>query len=289
MDPELPAAGAHPGPGPAELTRRMTTSPDPRRRDVYSVASAGETIYAEATGAGRPVVLCHGLGGNHAIWWRQVDTFARDHRVVTWDQRGFGNSTAVTSDVSIEAAAADLLAVLTELDLRGACVVGQSMGAFTALRAALTEPARFGALVISTSLVAAPREHTEALNAATGTRSWRDQHPVVSDQFSASHPDLVVLYNLISSFGAKPTSAAMIAHMADANFTDTELARLAVPVSFAAAELDQFCPPAVMRYAQKRFRDATMHVLAGASHSAYYEAPAAWNELVLALADGRLR
>jgi 3-oxoadipate enol-lactonase len=267
----------------------MTISPDPRRRDVYRVASGGETIYAEATGAGRPVVLCHGLGGNHAIWWRQVDSFARGHRVVTWDQRGFGNSTAITGDVSIEAAAADLLALIAELDLRDACVVGQSMGAFTALRAALTEPARFGALVISTSLVATPREHTVALNAATGTRSGRDQHPVVSDQFSVSNPDLVVLYNLISSFGTKPTSAAMIAHMADAEFTDTELAELAVPTTFVAAELDQFCPPAVMQYAHKRFRDATMHILPGASHSAYYEAPAAWNDLVLAIADGRLR
>ena len=267
----------------------MTTSADPRRRDVYSVASGGETIYAEATGSGRPVVLCHGLGGNHAIWWRQVDTFARSHRVVIWDQRGFGNSTAGTGDVSIEAAAADLLAVLAELDLRDACVVGQSMGAFTALRAALTDPARFGALVISTSLVAAPREHTEALNAASGTRSGRDQHSVVSDHFSASHPDFVVLYNLISSFGVKPTAAAMIQHMADATFTDAELQQIAVPVSFLAAESDEFCPPEVMQLAQKRFSDATMHTLPGTSHSAYYEDPMAWNNLVLAIADGRMQ
>lgn len=267
----------------------MTVPVDPRRRDIYRVTSGRETIYAEATGHGRPIVLCHGLGGNHAIWWRQVDTFARGHRVVTWDHRGFGNSTSTTGDVSIEAAAADLLAVLAELDLRDACVVGQSMGAFTALRAALTDPRRFGALVISTSLAATPREHTEALNAATGTRSGRDQHPVVSDRFSASDPDLVVLYNLISSFGAKPSSAAMIAHMADADFTDAELQHLAVPVSFVAAGNDEICPPGVMQYAQKRFRDATMHVLAGASHSAYYEVPAVWNDVVLAIADGRLR
>jgi pimeloyl-ACP methyl ester carboxylesterase len=267
----------------------MTTVADPRRREVYSVASGGESIYAEATGDGRPLVLCHGLGGNHAIWWRQVHTFAQHHRVVTWDQRGFGNSTANTGEVSIEAAAGDLLAVLAELDLRDACVVGQSMGAFTALRAALTDPTRIGSLVISTSLVATPREHTEALNTAVGTRSGRDQHPVVSDAFSAAEPDLVVLYNLISSFGQKPTSAAMLAHMADAEFTDAELAALAVPVSFVAAELDDFCPPGVMQYAQKRFTDATMQVIEGTSHSAYFEDPQAWNRIVLALASGRPR
>jgi 3-oxoadipate enol-lactonase len=266
-----------------------TTSTDPRKREVHAIASQGETIYAEATGSGRPLVLCHGLGGNHAIWWRQVHTLAADHRVVTWDQRGFGNSTAVTSDVSIEAAAADLLAILNELQLQDAVVIGQSMGAFTALRAALTDPTRIGALIISTSLVATPRLHTEALNAAVGTRSGRDQHPVVSDEFSATEPDLVVLYNLISSFGQKPTSAAMLAHMADAEFSDDALQALRVPVSFIAAEDDPFCPPAVMQYAQKRFPDATMHVVDGASHSVYYEQPQAWNDLVSAIADGELR
>jgi 3-oxoadipate enol-lactonase len=259
---------------------------DPRQRDRYAIASQGETIYAEATGSGRPLVLCHGLGGNHAIWWRQVHPLAAGHRVVTWDQRGFGNSTADTGDVSIAAAAADLLAILAELELTDAVVVGQSMGAFTALRAALTDPSRFGSLIISTSLVATPREHTDALNAAVGTRSGRDQHPVVSDGFSAAEPDLVVLYNLISSFGAKPTSAAMLAHMAAAEFSDDELQTLAVPVDFIAAEHDPFCPPQVMQYAQKRFAGATMHVLDGASHSVYYEQPQVWNDLVAAIADG---
>jgi pimeloyl-ACP methyl ester carboxylesterase len=267
----------------------MTASTDPRARDVHVIASQGETIYAESTGRGRPLVLCHGLGGNHAIWWRQVHTLAAGHRVVTWDQRGFGNSTAVTGDVSISAAAADLLAILTELQLADAVVVGQSMGAFTALRAALIDPSRISSLVISTSLVATPRAHTEALNAAVGTRSGRDQHPVVSDQFSAAEPDLVILYNLIASFGQKPTSAAMLAHMAEAEFGDDELEALRIPVSFIAAEHDPFCPPDVMQYAKKRFANATMHVIGGASHSVYYENPQAWNDLVSAIADGELR
>jgi 3-oxoadipate enol-lactonase len=267
----------------------MSEMPDPRTRSVHAVASGGETIYAEATGAGRPVVLCHGLGGNHAIWWRQVHAFAAGHRIVTWDQRGFGNSTSLSGDVSIEAAAGDLLTLLAELDLSDSVVIGQSMGAFTGLRAALTDASRIGSLIVSTSLVATPREHTEALNAAVGTRSGRDQHPVVSDEFSAEHPELVVLYNLISSFGQKPTSAAMLGHMAQAEFTDDELRGLDVPVAFVAAEGDIFCPPDVMQHAQKRFRDASMHVLAGASHSAYYERPHEWNAVVLDLVDGRLR
>lgn len=186
--------------------------------------------------------------------------------------------------MSIAAAAGDLLSVLAELDLRDARVLGQSMGAFTALRAVLTDASRIGSLIISTSLAAAPPGHTEALSSAVGTRSGRDQHPVVSDEFSAKHPDLVVLYNLISSFGAKPAAAAMITQMALATFTDEELGSIELPVHFVAAERDEFCSPEVMARASRRFRSATMDVLAGASHSAYYEEPAAWNDLVLRLA-----
>ncbi len=254
-----------------------------RQRAVYAVETEGEVIYAEATGSGTPVVLCHGLGGNHAIWWRQIETFARHHRVITWDQRGFGNSTAATGDVSIDAAARDLLSILAELDLADACLIGQSMGAFTALRASLTDRTRIASLIISTSLVATPREYTEALSAAVGGRTGRDQHPVVSEEFGRFSPDLVVLYNLISSFGSKPASAAMLAHMARAEFTDDELRGLAVPAAFVAAELDEFCPPRVMAHAHARFPASVMRVLAGASHSAYYERPELWNEAVLEL------
>ncbi len=46
-------------------------------RRATIVARDGEKIYAEATGDGEPIVLCHGLGGNHAIWWQQIGAFAR--------------------------------------------------------------------------------------------------------------------------------------------------------------------------------------------------------------------
>jgi len=104
---------------------------------------------------------------------------------------------------------------------------------------------------------------------------------VVSDSFSAEHPDLVVLYNLISSFGQKPTAGAMIAAMSDAAFSDEELWTLDQPVRLLAAEHDPFCPPRVMEAVARRFKKADCLVLPGAGHSAYYEQPASWNRAVL--------
>src|SRR5690606_10894712 len=40
------------------------------------VESGGEQIHFIAVGTGETLVLCHGLGGNHAIWYQQVPVFA---------------------------------------------------------------------------------------------------------------------------------------------------------------------------------------------------------------------
>jgi 3-oxoadipate enol-lactonase len=254
-------------------------------RRVTTVASGGERIYAEATGVGEAIVLCHGLGGNHAIWWRQIEAFAQSHCVVTWDQRGFGNSTAQTGCSGIDEAAGDLIAVLDALKIDRAHLVGQSMGAFVALRGALDNPERVMSLVLSTTLAGADSQHTRALGAAVPVHQLRHRHPVVSPAFSQSHPDLVVLYNLISSFGTKPPVGAMLESMATHLFSDSELTRLSCPTLFVAAAGDPLCPPHLMQSAAERVPGARFTVLPDASHSVYYERPEAWSEVVLGFVD----
>ena len=74
---------------------------------------AGDDVYFEVVGApdAPAVVLGHGAGGNHAIWFQQVPVFEREHRVITWDQRGFGNSTNRNGLASPGTATNDLLAI----------------------------------------------------------------------------------------------------------------------------------------------------------------------------------
>jgi 3-oxoadipate enol-lactonase len=256
-----------------------------RERSSELVASQGERIYAEVTGGGSPVVLCHGLGGNHAVWWRQVGPFATGHRLVTWDQRGFGNSTSTTGAVGIEEAAGDLLAVLDATGIDRCHLVGQSMGGFVALRCALDHPDRVASLVLSTTLAAADAVHTHRLNGVTAPRRLRDRHPVLSEAFAAGWPDLAILYNQISSFGTKPSVPQMLDSMARATFTDDELAASRFPVLVLAAGADPFCPDTVMATAAARFPDAVMAVIPDGTHSAYYETPDEWNSRVLAFVD----
>jgi len=54
------------------------------------LAADGADLYWEAHGEGPAIVLAHGVGGNHAIWFRQLGPLSRANRVITFDHRGFG-------------------------------------------------------------------------------------------------------------------------------------------------------------------------------------------------------
>ena len=51
----------------------------------------GTELYYEVHGSGPPLVLAHGVGGNHGIWWQQLPYLSQWYTVVTFDHRGFGS------------------------------------------------------------------------------------------------------------------------------------------------------------------------------------------------------
>lgn len=86
-------------------------------------------LYYEDQGTGRPVVLIHGYPLDGHSWERQTgELLAAGFRVITYDRRGFGQSSKVGAGYDYDTFAADLDAVLTTLDLRDVVLVGFSMG-----------------------------------------------------------------------------------------------------------------------------------------------------------------
>ena len=86
-------------------------------------------LYYEDHGSGSPVILIHGWPLNGASWEKQTAALlAAGHRVITYDRRGFGNSSKPATGYNYDTFAADLDAVLTTLDLNDVDLVGFSMG-----------------------------------------------------------------------------------------------------------------------------------------------------------------
>jgi non-heme chloroperoxidase len=86
-------------------------------------------LYYEDHGSGPPIVLLHGWPLNSRSWEPQVHALLEaGHRVVTYDRRGFGNSSRPIEGYDFDTLASDLDKLLTKLDLRQAILIGFSLG-----------------------------------------------------------------------------------------------------------------------------------------------------------------
>ncbi|WP_407317989.1 alpha/beta hydrolase [Isoptericola halotolerans] len=86
-------------------------------------------LYYEDQGSGQPVVLIHGYPLDGHSWERQTrELLDQGYRVITYDRRGFGQSSKVHHGYDYDTFAVDLSTVLETLDLRDVVLVGFSMG-----------------------------------------------------------------------------------------------------------------------------------------------------------------
>ena len=119
---------------------------------MRTVTGAGGTTLAVRTSGPidtrPPVVLVHGMGSDHSTWRSTASMLRRAGRtVVAPDLRGHGRS-AHTGDYSLGSFADDLLAVVDDLGVEQADVIGHSLGAHSALRLAMEHPSRVRSLVL---------------------------------------------------------------------------------------------------------------------------------------------
>ena len=106
-----------------------------------------DIAYTDSGGDGPAIVLSHGYLMDHTMFDPQLSVLAPEFRVITWDERGFGDTSA-DGPFSYWDSARDVLGLLDHLGLDRAVLGGMSQGGFLGLRAALLEPGRVPALVL---------------------------------------------------------------------------------------------------------------------------------------------
>ena len=99
-------------------------------------------------GEGPPLVFVHGLSGCWQNWLEQLPEFSRTHRCIAVDLPGFGQSPMPREKITISGYGRWLDALLSELDVEAAAVVGNSMGGFIAAETAIKFPHRIERLVL---------------------------------------------------------------------------------------------------------------------------------------------
>jgi pimeloyl-ACP methyl ester carboxylesterase len=112
------------------------------------VTVAGRRANVIELGSGPPIVFIHGLSGSWQNWLEQVPVFAREHRVITFDLPGFGASEMPADKITVPGYGRWVDALLDELDVPSAAIVGNSMGGFIGAEVAIQFPARVERLVL---------------------------------------------------------------------------------------------------------------------------------------------
>jgi pimeloyl-ACP methyl ester carboxylesterase len=127
---------------------------------------AGGTIAYTLAGAGPPLLLIHGLGGNRQTWQALLPGLTRNHTVIAPDLPGHGDSDAPAGDYSLGAHASALRDLLLALGIRRVSIAGHSLGGDVALQTGYQFPERVDRLILISSGGLGP-EVSYLLRAAT--------------------------------------------------------------------------------------------------------------------------
>jgi pimeloyl-ACP methyl ester carboxylesterase len=104
--------------------------------------------FDDSGGDGPPVIFSHGFLMDRTMFEGQVAALAPEFRVITWDERGFGETEYDGQPFTYWDSAGDCLGLLDHLGIDRAVLGGMSQGGFLSMRAALLEPDRVRALVL---------------------------------------------------------------------------------------------------------------------------------------------
>lgn len=110
------------------------------------------------TGKGTAVVLLHGFLENQKMWMNLIPEISIKHRIITIDLLGHGETECMGYVHSMEENAEIVRAVLSELRIRKAILVGHSMGGYVALAFAEMYPKNVKGLVLMNSTSRADSE-----------------------------------------------------------------------------------------------------------------------------------
>jgi pimeloyl-ACP methyl ester carboxylesterase len=111
---------------------------NPHAGKYYAVR--GIKMYCEVYGQGKPLLLIHGNGGDISAFSKTIPYFSKHYKVIAVDSRAHGKTMDNRDSLSFEMMADDFAALLTEMHIDDAYVIGWSDGGINALVMAMRHP-----------------------------------------------------------------------------------------------------------------------------------------------------
>jgi pimeloyl-ACP methyl ester carboxylesterase len=223
------------------------------------------------------VILLHGAGGDSDNFGGQVPALVADgRRVIVIDSRGQGRSTMGDKPLGYELMESDVVAVMDQLGVRKADVVGWSDGAIISLVMAMKHPDRERRV-----FAFSPNMDLKGLSP-----NWMND-PIIAKVIVWAKQDYERLSPTPNDFG-KLMSAVLKMTASEPNYTAAELARIRGPrIAIVDGDREELILPEHTRYLARTIPGARLIILKDVSHAAPLQDTDQFNRAVIAFLDGK--
>ena len=250
-------------------------------------------IYYEIYGKGEPLVFIDGRNMCHGFLYKHVPVFAKEYKVISFDNRGVGKSDKPDVPYSLEMMANDLAGLLDVIGIEKAHFMGYSMGGRIAEEMALSYPERVISLVLVCPITWSAELHNQPeMPTAEERMSWVPWSPEekardlitgrLSEEFIKNNPKLIEKLVKISKKGFGPPHAQnWHAHASDTYDNYKRLPQIKAPTIIIAGSADRTVSLDNIRILKERLPSAELAIMDNMPHFMMWEGFDEFNRIML--------
>ncbi|HEX6269015.1 MAG TPA: alpha/beta fold hydrolase [Anaerolineales bacterium] len=253
-------------------------------------------LYYEIHGEGKPIVMISGLGYSLWQWHRMVPFVAQRFQVITFDNRGVGQSDKPAGPYTAQMLAADTAGLLEALGIEKAIIMGHSMGGFVAQAIALDFPQKVEQLILCSTGFGGPRHvpaTPEAMKMMTDvtvdalTRFKNGLAVSTAAGWAEKNPDMIEewtkwrMANPIEPVHYQAQLAIGLGMISEAAAFETHLSRINVPTLILSGAHDQVVPPENAALLAEKIPNSQVVIFPDAGHFFPIEIPEAASRAVI--------
>lgn len=252
----------------------------------------GVELAYDLQGVGEPLVMIHGAQGDRSMFSGFVPGFASRFRVLTFDQRGSGQSEKPDMEYSIAMIADDTAALMDHVGFTSAHIVGVSMGGMIAQEFALRHPQRTRSLVLGCTTPGGPkavRLGGDALTKAYSTQpiSAEERGTALAEAaftkgYIEQHPEIITA--MIEARRQRPLDPVALGHRMKAAYAHDaydRLPQIQCPTLVITGKDDVLISWENSRSLAERIPGAQLVLLAPAGHCFWMEQPEQSRDAIL--------
>jgi 3-oxoadipate enol-lactonase len=232
-------------------------------------------------GTGSPLVLIHGLASSMSLWAGLEQSQLEGTQIISYDLRGHGASDRPTGAHTLAKHVADLIGLLTALEVKRATFAGHSLGGMIAMELAASHPELVASLVLLDTTASFPQATRDMFFEFASSASFNGMSAVAdtfidlsfTPQFREANPKMVatVRKGILASDAASFAAAARMVAKADLN---SRLAQIHCPTLVLVGAQDSLTPPELTKAVATGISGAQFQMIPDSGHAAPVEQPA---------------